>query len=78
MNTKANYRMERIGRLLEELEYEVSRGIIENEIDENILFKFTIPVSRVLTSGVVYCEFRTMPVTSYMLEGGVNRLKIVK
>ena len=31
--TDANYRLKRIERILEELEYEVVRGIMDNEID---------------------------------------------
>lgn len=59
----ANYRQERIKRLLHELEYEVTRGIMEREVDEEIGFRFVVPLSpRVYpTRGIVACEFRTRP-----------------
>ena len=62
MTTNAQMRMERIERLLRELEYEVVRGMLENEIDEHISFTFIVPRSREYREGVVSCEFRTRPV----------------
>ena len=61
----AQMRMERINRLLRELEYEVTRGIMENEIDEEIGFRFLIPISRKVPGGIVGAEFRTRPGQSY-------------
>lgn len=55
------YRMERIKRLLRELQYEVTRGIMEREIDEEIGFRWYLPVSQKIGGGVVLCEFRTQP-----------------
>jgi hypothetical protein len=58
-------RKERIERLLRELEYEVTRGIMEHEIDETTTFRFIIPISRAIPKGIVTCEFRTRPAHSY-------------
>lgn len=58
-------RMERIERLLRELEYEVTRGIMENEINEEIGFRFIIPISRKIPGGIVGCEFRVRPGQTY-------------
>lgn len=57
----ANIRKERIEKLLYELRYEVERGMLEREIDEEITFRFIVPLSQVIKNGVVYCEFRTQP-----------------
>jgi hypothetical protein len=78
--TKPNYRMERIERLLHELEYEVVRGMMEAEIDESIGFRFYVPVSKQIPDGIVFCEFRTRPVPRHMWtpEDARPRLKIVK
>mgnify|MGYP001594521731 CR=1 FL=1 len=75
-----NYRMERIERLLKELEYEVTRGMIENEIDEEITFRFIVPRSRKIPNGFVACEFSTRPKTSYDIYyygGDAVKLKLV-
>jgi hypothetical protein len=63
--SETNYRRERIERLLHELEYEVTRCVIEHEIDEEIGFRFIIPVSRKIPNGIVACEFRTRPAPTY-------------
>ena len=60
--TKPNYRQERVERLLNELKYEVTRGIMEGELDEYLTFTFLVP-RPALPSEVVRCEFRTTPVT---------------
>lgn len=67
MTTKPtpNYRMERIERLLKELEYETTRGMMEGEIDESLGFRFIVPVSKQIDKGVVQCEFRTRPVPAH-------------
>ena len=61
------YRMERIERLLEELKYEITRGMLEAEIDEYISFRFIVPVSKQLQDGVVKCEFRTHPIYAHSM-----------
>ena len=74
-------RMERIERLLHELEYEVTRGIMEHEIDETMGFRFVVPVSRAIPNGIVACEFRTRPAQSWAaIEFGAEfrKLTVVK
>jgi len=79
MSEAANMRMERIERLLNELKYEVTRGLMEQEIDEEIGFRFIVPVSQKIPDGQVFCEFRTRPVTRTQFFPGHEqpRLKIV-
>jgi hypothetical protein len=64
--TKLNYRKERVERLLNELKYEVTRGIMEGELEEYLTFNFLIPRSKLPTE-MVRCEFRTAPITRDML-----------
>lgn len=60
--SKKNYRQERIERLLDELRYEITRGMMEGEIEEQLTFSFIVPVSKVYpTNGVVMCRFETRP-----------------
>jgi hypothetical protein len=79
-NTPKNYRMERIERLLRELEYEVIRGMMEREIDETLGFRFVVPVSNRIPKGVVECTFRTRPtLLAYSnIEPGGSKLRVVK
>lgn len=83
MSEQKNFRMERIERLLDELRYEVERGLSQREIDENIVYRFVFPISHSIPDGAVFCEFRTRPVPYYyMTPDDVvldnPRLKIVK
>lgn len=80
MAETANIRMERIEKLLDELRYEVERGMIEHAIDEEICFRFYVPISRKIPDGVVFCEFRTRPLPRYAMspESMEPRLKVVK
>lgn len=81
MSDKApNYRRERIERLLNELRYEVERGMMEREIDEEMGFRFCVPISNKIPDGVVFCEFRTRPVPRYEMHPDYMepRLKLVK
>lgn len=83
MSVDKKMRMERIERLLKELEYEVVRGFMEKEIDETIDFRFIVPMSHQLKGGSVLCEFRTRPMLRGALMGlGEHsiepRLKVVK
>ena len=77
-----NYRQERIERLLQELRYEVERGMMQGEIDESLGFRFIVPMSKSIQNGVVFCEFRTRPRPSYEMtweDGlGLPKLRIVK
>ena len=80
---KQNYRMERIERLLKELEHEITRGMMEGEVDETLAFDFYIPVAKSIPDGVVRCQFRTRPVPRedwLALSGGMARprLRVVK
>jgi hypothetical protein len=61
MSETPNVRKERIERLLRELRYEVERGMLEREIDEEMGFRFVVPISLKIPDGVVLCEFRTRP-----------------
>lgn len=78
MSDKPNYRMERIERLLKELEYEVVRGMMEGEVDETLQFTFIVPLSKRIHKGIVHCEFRTRPAPHYMAMIGPPRLQVVK
>jgi len=81
MADKPNFRMERIERLLQELRYEVERGMMEREVDETLTFRFVVPISQTFREGVVCCEFHTRPTPRYMAfmpEPEGPRLKVVK
>lgn len=81
MSEATNIRRERIERLLNELRYEVERGMMEREIDEEMGFRFIVPLSQKIPDGVVFCEFRTRPVQRYMVIDGLEpepRLRVVK
>lgn len=54
-------RLDRISRLIHELQYEVERGFMEAEIEEHIRYEFIIPVSRTYKNGFVFCKFETYP-----------------
>ena len=71
-------RQERVEKLLYELRYEVTRGMLEHEIDETIGFKFIVPLSKVVPGGVVECEFRTRPIHRAYADVNEPRLKVVK
>jgi hypothetical protein len=73
-----NYREERIERLLYELEYEISRGMMEREINETITHEFYVPFSHTIPKGVVKCAFQTRPVPTYMMPGMPPKLQLVK
>lgn len=77
---KPNYRMERIERLLKELRYECERGMMDGEIDEQIGYRFYVPISKAIPDGVVFCEFRTRPVSHYYMhpDDMQPRLQIAK
>lgn len=79
MAEQSNIRKERIERLLRELEYEITRGMLEKDIDEEMGFRFYVPISSKIPDGVVFCEFRTRPVPRhYMSPDDMRpRLKVV-
>lgn len=72
-----NPRLERIERLLRELEYEVTRGMMERDISETIDFKFIVPISKALPGGVVACEFYTRPTPMAQIGGFTLGLRLV-
>jgi len=53
--TEEDIRMKRIERLLYELKYEVTRGILEHDIGPRIGFTFQLPYK----DQVIHGEFRT-------------------
>ena len=74
-----NLRQERIERLLQELRYEIERGMMEGEIEETLGFDFIVPTSKSIRNGVVSCSFRTRPTPGYMAFGhNEPKLRIVK
>ena len=72
--TESAIRLERIERLLKDLRYEIERGVVEQEINETLSYRFYVPISRSIPGGVVFCEFRTRPSHMYPSE----RLKLVE
>ena len=80
MTETRNVRQERIERLLKQIEYEITRGMLEKEIGEEMTFRFYVPISAKLPEGVVFCEFRTRPVHRYMMHPDdlQPRLKVVR
>jgi hypothetical protein len=80
MSDPTNFRRERIEKLLHELRYEIERGMMEREIDEEIGFRFIVPISQKIPDGVVFCEFHTRPIPRWSAPFGYGepRLKLVK
>jgi len=80
MTETTNIRRERIERLLHELQYEVERGMLDRDIDEEMTFRFYVPISNKIPEGVVFCEFRTRPVPRVQMDPRhlEPRLKLVK
>lgn len=80
MTETPNVRQERIEKLLRELKYEVTRGMLEKEIGEEMGFQFYVPISNKIPDGVVFCEFRTRPVPRYAMHPDAMepRLKVVR
>ena len=66
MSDPTNFRRERIEKLLHELRYEVERGMMQREIDEELGFRFVVPISNKIPNGIVFCEFRTRPAPRHM------------
>lgn len=72
-----NYRRERIERLLDELKYEIMRGMMEGEIDESLGFQFVVPQSKQIPHGVVLCEFRTRPTLPHFVGMGYEKPRLM-
>jgi hypothetical protein len=47
--------------------YEIERGTLEGDIEEEWGFRFYVPISRKIPDGVVACEFRTRPVPRHAM-----------
>jgi hypothetical protein len=75
-----DFRMERIEKLLYELQYEITRGVVQNEIEEAIQFTFIIPMSHAIPNGVVKCDFRAQPMRREALYGDLYtpKFRLVK
>ena len=80
MTDTGNVREERIIRLLNELRYEIERGMLEREIDEEMGYRFYVPISQKIENGVVACEFRARPIPRHAMDQTdmQPRLRVVK
>lgn len=80
MADATNFRRERIEKLLNELRYEVERGMLERDIEETMGFRFYVPISQAIPDGVVLCEFKTRPIHRGMMDMSdlQPRLRLVK
>lgn len=79
----SDVRMERIERLLHDLDYEITRGVMEGDLDSETLNWIRHgPPSRELRGGFVLIEFRTRPIHySSMLGASIGAepgLKVIK
>lgn len=61
MKEDSEFRKNRIEKLLHELKYEITRGMMEREIEEEMGFRFVVPTSKHFPKGVVWCEFMCYP-----------------
>jgi hypothetical protein len=77
---KCNYRQQRVERLLDELRYEITRGMMEGELDEELGYRFYVPVSKAIPNGVVFCEFRARPIPGHAMRPDFMepKLRVVK
>ena len=79
MSDNVNYRFERIQRLFNELRYEITRGMMEGDVDESLGFRFIVPASKSIPNGVVWCEFRSRPAPGYSVDASEQpTLRVVK
>lgn len=81
MSEAKSYCQERVERLLKELQYEVTRGMLQGELpSEHMGFRFFVPVSKEMPNGIVACEFQTRPVPMghYSPDDLEPRLRVVK
>lgn len=65
MTTSAERRKERIEHLLDELRYELTRGLMEHEIDEEMNWRYVTPICRSIPNGVVTMAFVMRPAPAY-------------
>ena len=74
---KGNYRLERVNRLLHELRYEVTRAVMERDLEE-LFSEFFIPINFHNQYKTVRCRFEVSAHTGF---GGYEKhvgLKVVK
>lgn len=74
---KTNYRLQRISRLLHELEYEVTRGLMEREVEE-LGFQFFVPINFHNQYKTVKCSFEITAHTGFGDYEKHTGLKVVK
>lgn len=65
MSEAAKIRKERIERLLSELQYELVRGLTDGEIDEEMHWRYVLPMSKAIPGGVVTMAFVMRPAPTY-------------
>lgn len=65
MSEAAAMRKERIERLLSELQYELVRGLTEGEIEEEMHWRYVLPMSKAIPGGVVTMAFVMRPAPAY-------------
>lgn len=65
MSEAAKMRKERIERLLGELQYELVRGLMDGEIEEEMHWRYVLPMSKAIPGGVVTMAFVMRPSPSY-------------
>lgn len=76
--TDDEFRKGRIEKLLAEVEYEITRGVLNRDIDEAMSFEFIIPVS---THGEDWCvQFvaRMKPVPRWQIGNNGRRLELLR
>lgn len=82
MSDSTNFRAERIEKLLNELRYEMTRGIMERDIDESVSYRFIIPSSHSIPDGVVVFNLETRPILMsqlpFMSHDPEPKLRLVK
>ncbi len=69
----------RIEKFLRELEYEVTRRMMERDIDETIGFRFYVQISKAIPDGAVDCRFMTRAINRGMMDPSEikPRLKVI-
>ena len=72
------HRINRIDILLYELKYEVTRGIMEGDIEEHMTYEFFIPQSKELKGGIIQCTFNTKPTFYNTALYNEPKLRVVK
>lgn len=78
MSDITNIRLERVERLLDELRYEMTRGIMEHDLPEEINFGFMLPSK--VSGKVVVCRLQCAVESQGWppLHNQSNKLQLVK